>query len=649
MTRYRTDGTVDLVTSAVVGGSDAFARAVVAQPDGKLVVAGASAAASGHHVFTLARYTSTGVLDSTFDGDGMLTTAIGSAQNGAVALIQQTDGRLVAAGHAESLADQAFALARYNANGSLDLTFDGDGTVTTDVANSSDEVTALVQQPDGKLVAAGTAGTHDFALARYESSGALDATFDGDGRVVTSFGSGFDGASALVRRPDGSLVAGGWAAGSSADLFALARYRADGTLDADFDGDGRATVAVGTGGARMTALILQPDGKLVAGGWAFDRSGNRVFALARFEANVCGDGARGGNEACDLGAANGIAGACCNANCTFTAGSAVCRPAAGGCDMAETCSGAGSTCPPDINPACTPTASATATFTATPTDTAAPPPTATLSATATWTASRTPTATAEQTRTATPGETSTATPPSTATVTPTPQATATDTTTPSPSATERDAATATPSTTATGSPTWSASASPTASASATPSPSATPTVTSPSSTRCGSMPAPNCRSAAKSRLMLLRTNGLRDRLAWKWLRGAATSPGELGDPTAATAYAFCLFDANGLIATAEVAAGPQWTATHSGFRFSDPQHVQHGIEAMDLRSSDRDRARILISGRGVALPDPPLPLTPPVTLQLVNSGMAVCWQSVFDLGDVRRNRSDVFKANARTP
>ena len=127
------------------------------------------------------------------------------------------DGKIVAAGYVliGSLFD--FGLARYNTDGSLDTTFDGDGKVTTDFGDSED-ARGVAIQADGKIVAAGST-LGDFALARYNTDGSLDTTFGSDGKVTTDFGDG-DSARGIAIRGDRRLVAVGSALGD----FAVARY-----------------------------------------------------------------------------------------------------------------------------------------------------------------------------------------------------------------------------------------------------------------------------------------------------------------------------------------------------------------------------------------------------------------------------------------
>lgn len=129
-----------------------------------------------------------GDLDPTFDGDGKATTSLSSDTDWAYAVAIQGDGKIIAAGIAsyDSASDDPdFGLARYNRDGSLDLTFDGDGTVRTNFGfGHYDEAHAVAVQGDGKIVVAGSSAG-DFALTRYDRDGSLDTTFDQDGRVTT--------------------------------------------------------------------------------------------------------------------------------------------------------------------------------------------------------------------------------------------------------------------------------------------------------------------------------------------------------------------------------------------------------------------------------------------------------------------------------
>ena len=105
--------------------------------------------------FSLVRYNSNGSLDTTFGIRGRVTARFSGRGDGALALAIQSDGRIVAAGSTRNFYDDDFALARYNRNGSLDATFGTAGKITTDFSGSGDAIYAIAIQADGKVVAAG--------------------------------------------------------------------------------------------------------------------------------------------------------------------------------------------------------------------------------------------------------------------------------------------------------------------------------------------------------------------------------------------------------------------------------------------------------------------------------------------------------------
>jgi uncharacterized delta-60 repeat protein len=261
--------------------------AVAVQPDGKIVVAGH--ARNGLTTdFALARYNPNGTLDTTFDGDGKVTTDFDTGGETAFALVIQPDGKIVAAGNARIGTTTNFALARYNANGSLDTTFDTDGKAATDFQNDFDQIEAIALQADGKIVAAGVSTNpnagDDFALARYNPDGSLDSTFDGDGKVITEFNLDTDRALAVAIQTDGKIIAGGKSQTETSDDFALARYNPNGSLDTTFDGDGKVTTDFLNDVDEINAVLLQPDGKIVAAGIAslFTNGTQIDFGVARY-------------------------------------------------------------------------------------------------------------------------------------------------------------------------------------------------------------------------------------------------------------------------------------------------------------------------------------------------------------------------------
>ncbi|MDO8614707.1 MAG: hypothetical protein Q7T33_03085 [Dehalococcoidia bacterium] len=266
---------------------------LIVQPDGKLVAPGkAYNSATGDFDFVVIRYNSNGSLDSSFDGDGKAITDIAATHDEALGLVRQADGKLVAAGVARNGALGDFALVRYNADGSLDTSFGTGGRVRTDFFGADDVALGLVVQPDGKLVAGGYATLPqsgvDFALARYNTNGSLDPSFGIGGISTTDFFGSSDWAFRLTIQSDGKLVAVGGTANTSTGNsdFAIARYNSNGRLDASFATFGKAGVGstdFSNGTDYALAVLVQPDGGILAGGLAYGPgSGTFEMALARY-------------------------------------------------------------------------------------------------------------------------------------------------------------------------------------------------------------------------------------------------------------------------------------------------------------------------------------------------------------------------------
>ncbi len=351
--RYNADGTLDAgfgtggTVLTPIGTGNETPNAVARQTDGKLVAAG-FATIAGNIDMALVRYNADGSLDATFGTGGIVTTAIGTGTDSANSVAVQLDGKIVVAGYASSGAVYEIAVVRYDAGGSLDATFGTGGIATTPVSGTYAIGTALQIQPDGKLVVGGYTGSPiDFALVRFNADGTLDATFGTGGKVATSIGAGTDQARGLLLQADGKLVLGGLTNISSGnDDVALAKYDADGNLDTGFGTGGIVVTPVGAGSDGLNGLALQADGKIVGAGFTGPVSSPDVLVV-RYLNDVCGNGIVDGPEACDAGGANGMPGSCCSATCTIVTAGTECRAAAGPCDVAETCDGVTDTCPAD--------------------------------------------------------------------------------------------------------------------------------------------------------------------------------------------------------------------------------------------------------------------------------------------------------------
>jgi uncharacterized delta-60 repeat protein len=221
-------GTDGIMTTAI--GTHSAAEALVLQPDGKLVVAGFSDVGGGFTRTTLVRYGAGGSLDAGF-GSGGIATLAGSPNNAdAHALALQPDGKIVVAGNDSG---RGLLLARYTSNGVLDQSFGSGGRVLTRLDGST-EATAVAVQLDGKLVVAGRTrdgAVSTYALARYDAAGSLDPSFGRGGVVVTRLAplpkvvSGT--AAGVVVQADGKIVVGGTLkqlTGGDSTTFGLARY-----------------------------------------------------------------------------------------------------------------------------------------------------------------------------------------------------------------------------------------------------------------------------------------------------------------------------------------------------------------------------------------------------------------------------------------
>ena len=300
--RYHTDGTLDrtfggdgkVTTNFQSGGGRDRAYALALQPNGKIVVAGEALqgpnVSSGERNFALARYNADGTLDRTFGGDGKVTTDFGSGSDDDVinALALQPDGKIVVAGYSTVSGGNDFALARYHTNGRLDTTFGNGGLVTTDFNHGiAETVHALALQPDGRIVVAGLPNIYRFALARYRPNGRLDPTFGDGGKVITTLLGTIEQAFALALQPDGKMVAAGVTNYNDFGDFMLLRYDADGSLDATFGDLGLVITGFDGGAEQINAIALQADGKIVAAGYAL-YTGNNDFALARYRNFSCG-------------------------------------------------------------------------------------------------------------------------------------------------------------------------------------------------------------------------------------------------------------------------------------------------------------------------------------------------------------------------
>jgi uncharacterized delta-60 repeat protein len=322
--RYRRDGTLDPEfgqggeVTTVLGGGE-VARAVAVQPNGQIVVVGWK-----DRDFAVLRYLPHGDPDRSFDGNGQVITDFNGAADAAYAVAVQPDGKVVVVGYSYDDDDSDFALARYTTTGALDPSFDGNGLRFVGFREDEQAYRVLLQA-DGKLVVMGQSDFSQAAIARLHPDGRLDSTFSGDGLVLSSaIGYGIDGLvqpdgkivvvchrakmarflpdgrldatfdldgvtglqlppgplypSRVLRQPDGSLLVAGPIGAYPYDLVGLARYTSSGTLDFRFaDGRGYVTLNLPGPESSVTDMALGPEGQIVL----LHKGGGR-YHLTRF-------------------------------------------------------------------------------------------------------------------------------------------------------------------------------------------------------------------------------------------------------------------------------------------------------------------------------------------------------------------------------
>ncbi|HLM02277.1 MAG TPA: FG-GAP-like repeat-containing protein [Pyrinomonadaceae bacterium] len=301
------------------------ATEVAIQPDGKIIATGwvtqGGVNNGSTYDFTAVRYNPNGSLDATFGGgDGIAFVDFDGKGDRALSSVLQPDGKIVLAGivTGEIPSELDFALARLNADGSIDTTFDGDGkTSTTFSPNNLNELArAIALAPDGKLVVTGdyqvptsgdVQGHSDIAVARYNPNGSLDTSFDGDGKFVydSNQGDRSEASDDVVVQPDGKILVVGRSHliqetnpfVAHRDMLVF-RLNVNGSFDGSFGSGGRTLTDFGifnpptapTFGSGRTSengisgsIALQPDGKIVAAGDSWLAGNDRRLAIARFQ------------------------------------------------------------------------------------------------------------------------------------------------------------------------------------------------------------------------------------------------------------------------------------------------------------------------------------------------------------------------------
>lgn len=269
------------IVRSLTAGYD-FASATAVQSDGKILVAGYTSSTNADIV--LLRFNTNGSLDTAFGDSGNVTTDFGKSEV-ATAMVIQPNGKIILAGQTNPVNNADFALVRYNTDGSIDTTFGHNGLTTAAIGQYDDIAQAVTLQSDGRIVVAGYSGAYpnyDFSAARFLSNGTIDSSFSSDGRVVMSIGSGIDMAMAVKIQANGKIVIAGKTVASAAYDIAVVRLLADGSLDLNFGSTGIARTSIGIADDMGSALEIQADQKILVGGTANTGSYND-FAVVRYD------------------------------------------------------------------------------------------------------------------------------------------------------------------------------------------------------------------------------------------------------------------------------------------------------------------------------------------------------------------------------
>jgi uncharacterized delta-60 repeat protein len=306
--RYNADGSPDLTFGNGGKAQTFFDNSTAAEPheillqaDGKIVVVGNL---NDLRQIAIVRYNADGTPDTTFDGDGKLITLISGEQLESISAAISPEGKLLVGGDIYNFMQGARAIIfRYNNDGSLDTSFDGDGALSPLSVGSA--VFSIVVQPDGKIVAGGGVSGSTFSLLRLNPNGSVDTSYGNNGVATTSIGQfGVTQLYSMALMPDGRIAAGGYTANASAGAsysFAVARFNANGTLDTSLNGSGKAVTRI-TGNDILKEIAVQSDGKIVAAGRT-NVAGGQNLVMVRYNVDGSLDTSygTGGASVIDLG------------------------------------------------------------------------------------------------------------------------------------------------------------------------------------------------------------------------------------------------------------------------------------------------------------------------------------------------------------
>ncbi|MFV1983053.1 MAG: hypothetical protein ACC657_05880 [Thiohalomonadales bacterium] len=274
-----------------------YGYAVAVQSDGKIIVVGSAYSDVGSDDMAIFRFTSAGILDTTFNSVGYVThdgagQGISNSTDKGLAVALQSDGKIVVAGYGQHrTGGDVMVVWRYTQNGLLDSSFNGQGYVAHSTGplidntgvntEQFDLAYAVAVQADGKIIVTGVGGvnttigsTKEMILWRFTTDGKLDTSFNTKGwathnGAATAVANSYADAKAMVIQTDGNIIVAGsrWDANSRGMI--LWRYTTAGILDQTFNTTGFVTSNNATNDSAYD-VALQSDGNIVVVGdsWA---------------------------------------------------------------------------------------------------------------------------------------------------------------------------------------------------------------------------------------------------------------------------------------------------------------------------------------------------------------------------------------------
>lgn len=266
-----------------IGTGDDIGYTAIVQPDGRIIVAGYAATTTGRDG-AFVRYYPDGSFDNSFGTGGIVLVDVASMNDYILSACLQEDGKIIAGGTTATASENDFLVIRLNTNGSPDISFGSNGIVVTDFSGFHDVIYSIDIDSDGKIIAAGSTfdgTTFGFAIAKYNTDGTLDQSFGDQGLQFTSIGDGDDFANGVVVQPDDKIVVAGLSVNSGSGDIGIARYNSDGTPDNTFGYDGKVMTDIQTLYDYANSLVLQPDGKILVAGSSQSAS-NYDFGLVRY-------------------------------------------------------------------------------------------------------------------------------------------------------------------------------------------------------------------------------------------------------------------------------------------------------------------------------------------------------------------------------